>query len=475
MARDGYSKFLWTLVIQAHKNFEQLYHLVEYFRTDCYVFIHIDKKSDFKQEQITQLKKMDQVKGVYEKYSVHWGGFSILESELFLIKEAMKYSEIAYFHLISAQDYPIKPLSFFVSFFSHSDKDYLSFEHVPNQNFDKNTYWRYDYYFPFDYFQRTEKDHKRIDKIIKLQKKIGIRRSVPRHFDHLYGGSAWFSITRNSANVLLDYTLHHPSFYRRLRYTFAPEETYVTTVLANLLPLSQIEKDNKRVILWYNKNGSIPANLGLEHMHIIHESNAFFARKFDYPISKKLIELIDQYLLNESEFKQINSGAWIYNGLQKYKYNPKLIEIIYYCYKASKSKSIIDFGCGAGNYVAALRRLHIPAVGYDANPYTPILSKYIIEGNNKCCEVADLTEDLEFDIPFDMTICFDVLQYIPDTLIDIAINNLCKMTKKLLILKYNKDFHVISDAFRRRGLKINELMTNHVNNQFKDLYIIEAS
>ena len=49
------------------------------------------------------------------------------------------------------------------------------------------------------------------------------------------------------------------------------------------------------------------------------------------------------------------------------------------------------------------------------------------------------------------------------------------MTKKLLILKYNKDFHVISDAFRRRGLKINELMTNHVNNQFKDLYIIETS
>ena len=60
------------ILIQAHKNFEQLYHLVEYFRTDCYVFIHIDKKSDFKQEQITQLKKMDQVKGVYEKYSVHW-------------------------------------------------------------------------------------------------------------------------------------------------------------------------------------------------------------------------------------------------------------------------------------------------------------------------------------------------------------------------------------------------------------------
>lgn len=462
------------ILIQAHKNFEQLYHLVEYFCTDCYVFIHLDKKSDFKQEQITQLKKMNQVKGVYKKYSVHWGGFSILKSELFLIREAMKYSEITYFHLISAQDYPIKPLKDFLFFFTHSDKDYLIFEHIPNQNFDRNTYWRLDYFFPFDYFQRTEKDHKKIDMIISFQKKVGIRRSIPRQFDHLYGGSAWFSITRNSAAILVDYTLHHPSFYRRLRFTFAPEEIYVTTVLANLLPLSKIERDNKRVILWHKINGNIPANLGLEHMHILHESNAFFARKFEYPVSKQLIELIDNYLLSDREFKQTNSGAWVYNGFQKYKYDSNLIEIIYNCYKASKSQSIVDFGCGAGNYVASLRRLNIPAVGYDANPYTPTLSKYLLENSNRCCEVADLTEELEFDIPFDMTICIDVLQYIPDMLIDIAINNLCTMTKKILILKYNKNINVISDAFRKRGFLINKLMTNHMNKQVKDIYILET-
>lgn len=462
------------ILILAHKNFDQLYHLVNYFSKDCYIFIHLDKKSDFNQVQINQLKNKDQVKGVYKKYSVHWAGFSILKSELFLLKESLKYPDIGYFHLISGQDYPIKPLDVFLNFFSNTDKDFISFEHVPNHNFDKNTYWRYDYYFPFDYFQRTEKDQIKIQKIISIEKKIGIKRDIPRQFDHLYGGSQWFSITRNSATILTDYTLRHPKFYRRLKYTFAPEETYVATVLANLISNSQLERDNKRVILWYKKNGNFPANLGLEHLHILHESNAFFARKIEFPFSKELVSLIDQYLLSDEDYIQTNTGAWIYNGLQKYKYDPQITEIIYNCYKASHSQSIVDFGCGSGSYVASLRRLKIPAVGFDANPYTPILSKFILESNKKCCEVADLTDELEFDIPFDMTICIDVLQYIPNELINVAVKNLCSMTKKLIIVKYNDKFDVISKLFRTHGFEINELATNHVNEKVKYVYIIEA-
>lgn len=463
------------ILIQAHKNFEHLYHLVEYFTNDCYVFIHIDKKSKFKNEQISLLKELPQVKGIYKKFSVHWAGFSILKCEIFLLKEAVKYPEIGYFHLISGQDYPIKPLHDFLTYFSNSDKEYLSFTHIPNPYFDNNTFWRYDYYFPFDYFDRTEEAHKKIEKIVSFQKRIGFKRHIPREFDHLYGGSAWFSITRHGATILLDYTLHKPAFYRRLRFTFCPEETYVTTVLVNLLPRPQIKNDNKRVILWYMKNDSIPANLGPEHIHIIHESNAFFARKFDYPVSKNLVDLIDQYLITDNSFEQTSTGAWIYNGLRKYEYDFKLTSIIYNCYQITKSHSLIDFGCGAGNYVAALRRLNIPAVGYDANPYTPILSKYILEDSNKPCEVADLTDELEIDIPFDITICIDVLQYIPDNLINIAIHNLCVMTKKILILKYDKNFERISYEFKQNGLRINDLITKYVCKKVKYVYILERN
>ena len=49
------------ILILAHKNTEQLMHLIGYFSTDCYVFIHIDRKSDF-----------------YEKYTIDYETFSVI-------------------------------------------------------------------------------------------------------------------------------------------------------------------------------------------------------------------------------------------------------------------------------------------------------------------------------------------------------------------------------------------------------------
>ena len=106
------------ILIIAHKNFIQLYHLIEYFSSECYVFIHIDKKAKFLDFELQKLRELPQVKGIYQKYSVHWAGFSILKCELYLLGKAMKYPEIGYFHLLSGQDYPIKPLKDFISFFS---------------------------------------------------------------------------------------------------------------------------------------------------------------------------------------------------------------------------------------------------------------------------------------------------------------------------------------------------------------------
>ena len=34
----------------AHKHFDHLKHLIEYFNRDCFVFVHVDKRSLFKRE-----------------------------------------------------------------------------------------------------------------------------------------------------------------------------------------------------------------------------------------------------------------------------------------------------------------------------------------------------------------------------------------------------------------------------------------
>lgn len=67
-----------AVIILAHKDFTYLQHLIAYFSRDCCVFVHIDKQSSMTREQRDSLSRLPQVAGVYSRYAVHWGGFSII-------------------------------------------------------------------------------------------------------------------------------------------------------------------------------------------------------------------------------------------------------------------------------------------------------------------------------------------------------------------------------------------------------------
>lgn len=464
------------ILIQAHKDFDQLYHLIEYFKTDCYVFIHLDKKAAFTKEQVNLLQEMEQVKGVYRKYSVHWAGFSILKCELFLLREAMRFPEIGYFHLISAQDYPIKPLKDFLSFFHEPSKEFLNYTHIPNPGVESNTFQRFEYFYLFDYLDRTEKAKRFILKSIRFQQKWGIKRTIPQQFEHIYTGSAWFSITREGASVLLMYTKKHHAFYNRLKFTFCPEETYVTTVLVNLMEKKKIENCNYRFIRWNKENGSNPSNLGLEHFHYLHECRDFFARKFDKINNKEIIHLIDKYLLQESPMATTSEGGWIYDGFLQYKFDKNVMFALFDCFIHSKSATVLDCGCGAGNYVAALRRLGVNAVGFDSNPYTTSLSSILLPEGDSPCEHYDLTDDFDDDDKFDMVICIDVLHCIPNKLREKAVSNLCKLTSKNLVIKIpSLDRNTILKEITSHGLFVNEMMSHIVQKKNSDMWVFQKN
>lgn len=290
-----------AILIMAHKNYSFLHHLIEYFERDCYVFVHIDKKSDITKEEIACLREMPQVTEVYQKYSVHWGGFSILKCELFMLKDAMKKCDAEYFHLISGQDYPIKPLKVFLYYFyEHRTCNFLEYQRCPVQQWVWDEQWRYRYFLPFDRVDARSPDGgRKISKWINQQKMSGFFRSLPNQFPLMFKGSQWFSVTRDSAELLIEYSIQKPSFLKRMQNTFAPEETYVVTVLINLLSKATVVNDNLRYIRWKGENGSNPSILGVEHFEEIAQSNAFFARKMCSPYSDSLKEMICKYLLGK--------------------------------------------------------------------------------------------------------------------------------------------------------------------------------
>lgn len=62
-----------AILILAHKNIGQLCRLVEYFKHDCDVFIHIDRKKVITPVEKEKILGFKQVKFISQEYDVNWG------------------------------------------------------------------------------------------------------------------------------------------------------------------------------------------------------------------------------------------------------------------------------------------------------------------------------------------------------------------------------------------------------------------
>ncbi len=469
-----------AILILAHDDIEFLIHLVEYFCRDCDVFIHVDKKMRVGCLEIKRLNSLPQVKLVCQKYAVHCGGFSILKAQLFLLHEAFRLSDAQTFHVISGHDYPIKQLSAFLDFFQkNKNYNYVAFGKVNPVGFDFNSCYRYQYYFPYDYAENREQLFGKMWKWLSLQRKFHVNRGIPTNFKNLYCGSQWFSVTRETVQIILGYTKKHSGFYHRLKYTFAPEETYFLTIILNCCNPNKVVNRNLRFIRWHNENGNSPANLCKEHLHLLAETEDFFARKFVFPYCKDLITCIDKYLLKEPDQDKNECLGVKCRSLANYSYDLGLTEAIYNYCSMKPCFDVLDVGCGPGFYVAALRRLGILATGIDANPYTAELSMLLLPEGDLPCECAKI-EEVDVKEKFSLVLCINVLQYIIDmetfstalekitalangTLVIAWDNNLCesKQKKKLLdeILKGNnfRESKFASGYFQRLSKKISNI------------------
>ena len=441
-----------AIMIMAHKNAAQLKRLAAFFVKNCDVFIHIDQKSLITRDEVSDIQSLPQVKRVLQTHSVHWGGTSVLDCEMNLLKVAYEESDADYFHLISGQDYPVRPLSYFLDFFCrNAGKEFFNYIHLPHPRWENNTFRRLQYFYPYDWASEKPNPRRWVKEQVEEQEKRGIKRPIPDIFAHLYGSSQWFSITRFAVKTLLNYTQEYPELYRRLWMTFAPEECYVATVLMNLLEREKIVPDNKRFIRWHYENGNRPANIGKEHFRYLLESDFLFARKFEPPYSDKLRPLIERYLWKDEKIVQMPTGGWKYDGYLRYMVDTDFCTFVMQLCANFNVESALDMGCGAGQYVAEWRKCNLPFAGYDANPFTPKLSKLLLMEGDTPCGIADLAGDIDVPVPFDLVVCKDVLPYIPTKYHEKAISNIAKLSKHSIVICWDSQKH--EDSSDRTVLK----------------------
>ncbi|MBK0371244.1 beta-1,6-N-acetylglucosaminyltransferase [Flavobacterium agrisoli] len=281
----------------AYKNYYHLEEIIQCFDDNFELYIHIDKKSKISDAELVNLRGYNIVKLVEQKYKVNWGGFNHLKAILYLTEQALKKNDTQYFHLITGHDFPVKSSSYFVDFFNkNGNTEFLSHFDFPNPNSGwpgNNGMDRIEYFNFYDFWNtKKHNENQKIKLLIRLQKRFGFKRKISSKMPKLYGGSTYWSLSRECVRYVLGFTMKNKFVLNRFKHALCSEEFYFQTVIMNSYFSGKVINNNLRHIDWVARNGNNPAVLDETDYDKLVQSDALFARKFDYPCSMGLLDKI---------------------------------------------------------------------------------------------------------------------------------------------------------------------------------------
>lgn len=278
--------------IIAHKDVEQiniLLHILDNLKVDIY--LHIDKKSsivpsDIKTPKYSKLFFVTQ-------HDVRWGDISQVHTELELFRSVI-YSSISYerIHLISAQDMPMKSISYILDFFERNDNK--QFEFI---NFSENpkAIRRLQYYWFCTKHMRQGFLFKLIrHSLLLVQKIMHVNRLNKVALAYKYGAN-WASLTLPAVRYLVS---EYPKYQSIFKHSVCADELYKQMLLwRGKFHFS--EKGNLRYAKF--NGGASPELVSKEKLNELYSNpDVLFARKFDM-CESDVIDLVRYHLQRRSE------------------------------------------------------------------------------------------------------------------------------------------------------------------------------
>ena len=284
-------KFAYLII--CHKNIDQVKKLLQLLddpENDLY--IHWDKKKHIDSLELQQVLKYSKLYFI-QKVKVHWAGYSMVQCELELLKEAVKNGPYLYYHLISGQDLPIKRQEQIKQFFK-DNRQYNFVEICEDEEWTRkmiNRRMTYYYFFSID----NKIGANLQSKWLSVQRKLNIKMRKIDKSRYKYG-SQWFSIHDDLARYIL---ASKKTIKKNFQYSYCPDELFLQTLVFfskykftlycggknEGIPLKSI----KRYIDW--ERGQ-PYIFRKENLEELIQSELLFARKFDETVDKEIVDLI---------------------------------------------------------------------------------------------------------------------------------------------------------------------------------------
>lgn len=296
-----------AFLIIAHSNWWQLKKLIECLDSDTHdIYVHVDKKSkDFDESYFRNSATKSSLK-FYREFEVYWGGFSQVQVEMFLLKQAYA-NGYDYYHIISGADLPLKSNEEIDSFFEkNKGKEFILYDEdalkgnpeisrrVKYYHFLQNYRRRYAEKWKNSFFTFCERTS------LVLQIIFGVNRVKNLDWQIKYG-SQWVSITDELVKVIL---ANEEKITSVFSYTNCADELFIQTIAFNcgfkdhIFQPADKQAANLRCIDWSRGKNGNPYTYRLKDIDMLipkiggegRENLNLFARKFSETIDKDLID-----------------------------------------------------------------------------------------------------------------------------------------------------------------------------------------
>lgn len=289
-----------AFLVIAYNNWKQLKQLIHVLSAENHdIYVHVDLKSlDFSEEYFSDINTSKV--HFFQKHKVYWGGYSIVEVELFLFKEAYK-NKYDYYHVISGMDFPLKDNKELDAFFAKNNGlEFIQFNDETANN-DPEISRRTKYYhwlqnYRRRYSQKWKNSFFTLCERGLLISQIVLRVNRTKRIDwEIKYGSQWISVTNAFVEELLK---QEDKIMKTFSYTSCSDELFAQTVAYNCgfkdhiyTPESGMTQ-NVRLIDWTRgKNGS-PYTFRRCDEKLLLASENLFARKFSEKVDQDIIDII---------------------------------------------------------------------------------------------------------------------------------------------------------------------------------------
>lgn len=251
-------------------------------------YIHVDKKFDINPHLF--LKSLPNVYFINNRVDVKWAGFSTVIATFECIKEIVGTGiPYQFINFLSGQDYPLKPAPEIYTFFKENiGKEFLSYRDFKNDW--KEGLIRMENYFLSSY---SFPGKHRLEHLIN---KIMPNRKLPYNL-HPYGKSMFWMLSPEVAMYVVNKVENDKKLRQFFSFSWASDEFVFQTMILNSRYKNRVVNNNYRYIDW-SAGGANPKVLNETDFEKLKKTEMLFARKFDMVNSPKILDLIDNHILN---------------------------------------------------------------------------------------------------------------------------------------------------------------------------------